>query len=391
MSDASGLAAVKLRLTRRSGGRCSYFSGRRQALERTRCGRAFFFKVGDSPDCLLPAARAARARPLRARHRGGRPRRQPLGPRARQHAGGVHGPMRRALAIVLVTAAGAAAGAAPAGAATVQAMVVGKDKVLRAPRAVTLRSRTVKVGSKRCAVARATPLAALRGTGLRVRLRDYGSCGRRARDSGQPLRLAGSARTAIAAATAGSTRSGARPARRARPTRPARSGPAGCARATSVTWFWCVLATSGCCQRTLEVVPASGSATAGSARARHRARLRRQGPRGQGVGGATVALGTADRHDRRRTARRRSRCRRRAVASGSPPATPAWSPRSRARSRCREEAAPSPACSPSCSSGCGVGAGDEVSEQRRRPGDARLRRARRSGTRGSAGRRRTRR
>jgi hypothetical protein len=56
VSDASGLAAVKLRLTRRSGGRCFYFSGRRQELERTRCGRAFFFKAGDSPDVsyLLP-------------------------------------------------------------------------------------------------------------------------------------------------------------------------------------------------------------------------------------------------------------------------------------------------------------------------------------------------
>jgi hypothetical protein len=55
-SDVSGLAAVKLRLTRRSGGRCFYFSGRRQELERTRCGRAFFFKVGESPDVsyLLP-------------------------------------------------------------------------------------------------------------------------------------------------------------------------------------------------------------------------------------------------------------------------------------------------------------------------------------------------
>jgi hypothetical protein len=55
-SDVSGLAAVKLRLTRRSGGRCFYFSGRREELERTRCGRAFFFKVGESPDVsyLLP-------------------------------------------------------------------------------------------------------------------------------------------------------------------------------------------------------------------------------------------------------------------------------------------------------------------------------------------------
>jgi hypothetical protein len=54
--DPSGLAAVKLRLTRRSGGRCSYFSGKRTQLERTRCGRAFFFKVGEQADVsyLLP-------------------------------------------------------------------------------------------------------------------------------------------------------------------------------------------------------------------------------------------------------------------------------------------------------------------------------------------------
>lgn len=56
VNDASGVAAVKLRLTRRTGGRCFYFSGRRQELERTRCGRAFFFKAGDGPDIsyLLP-------------------------------------------------------------------------------------------------------------------------------------------------------------------------------------------------------------------------------------------------------------------------------------------------------------------------------------------------
>jgi hypothetical protein len=54
--DPGGLAAVKLRLTTRAGGRCSYFSGRRTKLERTRCGRSFFFKVGEQPDVsyLLP-------------------------------------------------------------------------------------------------------------------------------------------------------------------------------------------------------------------------------------------------------------------------------------------------------------------------------------------------
>jgi hypothetical protein len=55
--DPSGLRTVKLRLARRSGGRCSYFSGRRERLEGTRCGRAFWFAIGDRADWsyLLPA------------------------------------------------------------------------------------------------------------------------------------------------------------------------------------------------------------------------------------------------------------------------------------------------------------------------------------------------
>lgn len=55
--DPSGLRTVKLRLARRSGGRCSYFSGRRERLVGTRCGRAFWFAIGDRADWsyLLPA------------------------------------------------------------------------------------------------------------------------------------------------------------------------------------------------------------------------------------------------------------------------------------------------------------------------------------------------
>ena len=55
--DPSGLRTVKLRLARRSGGRCSYFSGRRERLVGTRCGRAFWFAIGDRANWsyLLPA------------------------------------------------------------------------------------------------------------------------------------------------------------------------------------------------------------------------------------------------------------------------------------------------------------------------------------------------
>ena len=55
--DPSGLRAVKLRLTRRVGGRCSYFSGKRETWRASRCGRAFWFAIGDRADWsyLLPA------------------------------------------------------------------------------------------------------------------------------------------------------------------------------------------------------------------------------------------------------------------------------------------------------------------------------------------------
>lgn len=55
--DPSGLRVVKLRLTRRDGGRCAYFSGRLESWRGTRCGRSFWFGIGDRADWsyLLPA------------------------------------------------------------------------------------------------------------------------------------------------------------------------------------------------------------------------------------------------------------------------------------------------------------------------------------------------
>jgi hypothetical protein len=57
-ADPSGLFAVKLRLTRRHRGRCSYFSGRLEELRPSRCGRSFPFRIGDRADWtyLLPSA-----------------------------------------------------------------------------------------------------------------------------------------------------------------------------------------------------------------------------------------------------------------------------------------------------------------------------------------------
>lgn len=55
--DPSGLRSVKLRLTRSDGGRCAYFSGRRERFLATRCGRSFWFRIGDRADWsyLLPS------------------------------------------------------------------------------------------------------------------------------------------------------------------------------------------------------------------------------------------------------------------------------------------------------------------------------------------------
>ena len=55
-SDPSGLQAVKLKLTRRVGRKCSYFSGSRERFRPMRCGRGSFFKIGDRAEWsyLLP-------------------------------------------------------------------------------------------------------------------------------------------------------------------------------------------------------------------------------------------------------------------------------------------------------------------------------------------------
>jgi hypothetical protein len=56
-ADPSGLEAVKLRLTKRVGARCWYFSGRSERFRGTRCGHGPYFAIGDRADWsyLLPA------------------------------------------------------------------------------------------------------------------------------------------------------------------------------------------------------------------------------------------------------------------------------------------------------------------------------------------------
>jgi hypothetical protein len=56
-ADSSGLSTVKLRLTRKVNGECSYFSGRQERFRPIRCGRGHVFAIGDRAEWsyLLPS------------------------------------------------------------------------------------------------------------------------------------------------------------------------------------------------------------------------------------------------------------------------------------------------------------------------------------------------
>jgi len=172
--------------------------------------------------------------------------------------------MRRAAVIALAAGAALAGPPAAASAASVQVQVVGRTRVLRGPTTVRLTDkRRVDVGSRRCTVSGATPLAVLARARLTVRLKDYGACGSSTRDAaglfvrrvgpdrnrgrdGWVYKVGRRAGTAGAADPGGSFGDGRR----------LRDGQ-------RVTWFWCVLSASDSCQRTLEVTPARSSVAPG--------------------------------------------------------------------------------------------------------------------------------
>jgi hypothetical protein len=197
--------------------------------------------------------------------------------------------MRRLAVIVLVLAVGAPA---PAAAATVDVMVVGKQRVLRGPKHVRLKSRTVKVGHRRCRVLGATPLSVLAAMRLELRFRDYGRCGKR------PADASGLYVTTVA----GEREKGRggwvyKVGRRAGTTAAGDpAGPFGTGHrlhdGQRVTWFWCEQKRSGSCQRTLDVRPASDSVAPGDAL---HVTVRGYDDFGRGVlvAGATVRLGSA--------------------------------------------------------------------------------------------------
>jgi hypothetical protein len=194
--------------------------------------------------------------------------------------------------LAVIIAAVALAAPASATAATVHSMVVGKDRVLRGPKDVRLKKRTVKVGHRRCAVAAATPLSVLAAAKLKLAFRDYGQCGKRTAD----------ASSLYVTSVAGEREKGHggwvyKVGRRAGTTAAADpSGPFGTGHrihgGQRITWFWCELQQSGSCQRTLEVRPARTTAKPGDALT---VTVRGYNDQGKGIGvqGATVRLGTA--------------------------------------------------------------------------------------------------
>jgi hypothetical protein len=172
----------------------------------------------------------------------------------------------------------------------VDVMVVGKHAVLAGPQRVAMAARTARVGGKRCALGRRTPLSVLAGTRVSFRLKDYGSCSRKPRDSGSlyvrrigPDRESGRDGWVYKVGNRAGSTGAADPAGPFGDGRKLRTGQ-------RVLWFWCVKDAADSCQRTLAVAPERTTTTAG---APLRVTVRGYDDNGSGarVAGATVRLG----------------------------------------------------------------------------------------------------
>ena len=181
--DASGLWGVYLRVSKVESGaaatRCRWFSGRLERFTRSRpCARARFVRLGREAKWSYLLPERLEEGQLRGGGEGARPQ-----PQQGRREGGVQGAMSAALvALALATAP------------VVTQNVVYRDGEVRADTA-RASAVTVTVSGRSCAVPAATPLAALvRSRVPRVRLRDFGSCSRRAADA-EAVRLGHRARS----------------------------------------------------------------------------------------------------------------------------------------------------------------------------------------------------
>jgi hypothetical protein len=173
--------------------------------------------------------------------------------------------VRRRLLIACLGVAALAAAPGVAHAKRVDVLVVGKSGVLRGPQAVSFKPRTVRVGHKRCAVGKATPLSVLVATRLRLKVTDKGACSKDPRDAG----------ALYVASVAGQRERGRsgwvyKVGNRAGTTGAGDpSGPFGTGRqlhaGQKVLWFWCTLDSAQGCQRTLDARPERTHAAPGEA------------------------------------------------------------------------------------------------------------------------------
>jgi hypothetical protein len=188
-----------------------------------------------------------------------------------------------ATALALLVAAPAAAEAK-----SVTAMVVGKTRVLKDARNVHLaKKRRVKVGGHRCTVAGNTALGALAALRMKVRVRDYGSCGRRPADAaGLFVRRIGPD------ANRGQDGWVYKIGRRSPGTGAADTSGRRLRGGDRVLWFWCHAHADGGCQRTLEATPDRASAAPGE-QLRVTVRGYDNDAHGALIEGATVTLGGA--------------------------------------------------------------------------------------------------
>jgi hypothetical protein len=189
---------------------------------------------------------------------------------------------------LLLTAALLLALPATAESATVTTMVVGKSRVLHEAKPVRIvETRRVEVGSRRCTVNGATPLGALAALRLRMRLRDYGHCGRRPADAaglfvtrlGPDGNRGQDGWVYKVGRKSPSTGAGDASGRRLRG-------------GDRLLWFWCHTQATRGCQRTLEATPDRTTAAPGES-VRVSVRGYDDNGRGVPVEGATVALGAA--------------------------------------------------------------------------------------------------
>jgi len=84
--------------------------------------------------------------------------------------------IRPFMALLAVAAPLAAAASAAAASPAVEMMVVGKTRTLVAPRSVTVKATTVKIGRRRCRVAAGTALAALIDARAKPRVTNVAGC-----------------------------------------------------------------------------------------------------------------------------------------------------------------------------------------------------------------------